>query len=137
MVNVIDLMALPPPDRHPHGMDPAMFETLFGLDLPVVFAFHGYPGVVHQLIHGRPDTDRFHVRGYVEEGTTTTPFDMVVLNHMSRIDLARDAVRYSPRLAGRQAALFARADEMLAQHRAYVTEHFEDLPEIRDWTWTE
>ncbi len=136
VVNVVDLMALPAPDRHPHGMDPATFESLFGLELPVVFAFHGYPGVIHQIIHGRPDTDRFHVRGFVEEGTTTTPFDMVVLNHMSRIDLARDAVRYSPHLAGQQAALFARADEMLARHRAYVTEHFEDLPEIRDWTWT-
>ncbi|MEO8604259.1 MAG: phosphoketolase family protein [bacterium] len=136
VVNVVDLMSLPPPDRHPHGMDPAAFEALFTLDKPVVFAFHGYPGVIHQLIHGRPDSDRFHVRGYVEEGTTTTPFDMVVLNRMSRFHLCQDAVRYAPSLHGSASTLLARADEMLARHHAYVTQHFEDLPEIRDWVWT-
>ena len=135
VVNVVDLMALCPPDRHPHGMDPVGFEALFGTDLPVVFAFHGYPGVVHQLIHGRGDTDRFHVRGYNEEGTTTTPFDMVVLNRMSRLDLCRDAITYVPRLAARRPTLLARVDEVLARHRTYVNEHFEDLPEVRDWVW--
>jgi len=136
VVNVVDLMSLAPPDRHPHGMDPAAFAALFSTDRPVVFAFHGYPGVVHQLIHGRPDTDRFHVRGYVEEGTTTTPFDMVVLNRMSRVHLCKDAVRYAPSLAERASTLLPHADELLARHRAYVTQHFEDLPEIRDWVWS-
>jgi len=136
VVNVVDLMSLPPSDRHPHGMDPAAFAALFTLDKPVVFAFHGYPGVIHQLIHGRPDSDRFHVRGYVEEGTTTTPFDMVVLNRMSRFHLCQDAVRFTPSLTSRGATLLSRAEEILARHRAYVTEHFEDLPEIRDWVWS-
>lgn len=137
VVNVVDLMTLPPPDRHPHGMDPAGFEELFTEDKPVIFAFHGYPGVVHQLIHGRPDTDRFHVRGFIEEGTTTTPFDMVVLNQMSRAHLCKDVLRYAPSLRPRAAPLITRVDEMLAHHRAYVTEHFEDLPEVRDWVWTD
>jgi xylulose-5-phosphate/fructose-6-phosphate phosphoketolase len=136
VVNVVDLMSLPPPDRHPHGMDPASFEALFTLNKPVIFAFHGYPGVIHQLIHGRPDTDRFHVRGYVEEGTTTTPFDMVVLNRMSRVHLAQDAVRYAPSLRDRAATLLSQGDEILARHRAYIGEHFEDLPEVRDWVWS-
>ena len=98
-----------------------------------------YPGVIHQLIHGRPDTDRFHARGYIEEGTTTTPFDMVVLNHMSRIDLAHTAVQYSPPRLRRPPghALFARADEMLAKHRAYVTEPLRGSAGDQGWIWTE
>jgi xylulose-5-phosphate/fructose-6-phosphate phosphoketolase len=120
VVNVVDLMTLYPPDRHPHGMDQSDFTDLFGYDRHVVFAFHGYRGVIHQLLHGRPDADRFHVRGYMEEGTTTTPFDMVVLNQMSRVHLAMDAVKYARNGV-----------------RAYVTQHFEDLPEIRDWVWTD
>jgi xylulose-5-phosphate/fructose-6-phosphate phosphoketolase len=135
VVNVVDLMALAPPDRHPHGMPKGTFANLFTDDKPVVFAFHGYPGVVHQLIHGRPDTDRFHVRGYSEEGTTTTPFDMVVLNRMSRLHLCLDALRYGPQIERGGAAITA-ANEMLARHRKYVTEHFEDLPEVRDWIWS-
>jgi xylulose-5-phosphate/fructose-6-phosphate phosphoketolase len=102
----------------------------------VVFAFHGYPGVIHPLIHGRPDSDRFHVRGFIEEGTTTTPFDMVVLNRMSRVHLAMDAVRYAPSMQSRAPELIARANELLARHHSYVTEHFEDLPEITNWVWT-
>jgi len=136
VVNVVDLMSLYPPDRHPHGMDQGDFTALFGNDTPVVFAFHGYRGVIHQLIHGRPDSDRFHVRGYMEEGTTTTPFDMVVLNQMSRIHLAMDAVKYARHGVARAPELIAHCNEMLARHRAYVTQHFEDLPEIRDWVWT-
>ncbi|MGH7788506.1 MAG: phosphoketolase family protein [Candidatus Binatia bacterium] len=137
VVNVVDLMTLPPPDRHPHGMQKGDFVKLFTYDRPVVFAFHGYPGVVHQLIHGRPDADRFHVRGFIEEGTTTTPFDMVVLNRMSRVHLAMDAIRYAPNMVARAPALIAKGNELLARHRAYVNEHFEDLPEIRDWVWTD
>ncbi len=136
-VNVVDLMTLPPRDKHPHGMDRGDFEQLFTEEKPVVFAFHGYPGVIHQLIHGRPDQDRFHVRGYIEEGTTTTPFDMVVLNEMSRFHLCKEVIRHVPRLADEAPRLFTVIDDLFEKHRRYVTEHFEDLPEIRDWTWSE
>jgi xylulose-5-phosphate/fructose-6-phosphate phosphoketolase len=137
VVNVVNLMALCPPDRHPHGIDPAAFINAFTADKPVIFAFHGYPGIIHQLIHGRPETDRFHARGYIEEGTTTTPFDMVVLNQMSRIHLCIDAVKYARNMVARAPELIAIANETLARHRAYITEHFEDLPEISDWVWTD
>jgi len=99
VVNVVDLMCLCPPDRHPHGLTQEMFIKLFTYSKPVIFAFHGYPAVVHGILHGRPDTDRFHARGYIEEGTTTTPpFDMVVLNRASRVHLAVDAIRYAPNI---------------------------------------
>ncbi len=137
VVNVVDLMALAPPDRHPHGMAQSDFIQLFTYNKPVVFAFHGYPGVIHQIIHGQPDADRFHVRGYIEEGTTTTPFDMVVLNRMSRIHLCMDAVRYAPNMVERAPELIARCNELLERHRQYVSRYFEDLPEIRDWVWTD
>ena len=137
VVNVVDLMALCPPERHPHGMPQQEFIELFTSDRPVVFAFHGYPSVVHPLIHGRPDTDRFHVRGFIEEGTTTTPFDMVVLNQMSRFHLCLDAIKYARNMVARAPVLIALANETLAKHRVYVTEHFEDLPEISDWVWTD
>jgi xylulose-5-phosphate/fructose-6-phosphate phosphoketolase len=136
VVNVVDLMCLAPRDRHPHGMDAADFDQLFTKDRPVIFAFHGYPGVIHQLIHGRPDQDRFHVRGYIEEGTTTTPFDMVVLNRMSRVHLCMDMIRHIPALAAEEPRLLEIGAEILEKHRHYVTDHFEDLPEIRDWIWT-
>jgi xylulose-5-phosphate/fructose-6-phosphate phosphoketolase len=112
VVNVVDLMTLCPPDRHPHGMPDDRFISLFTANKPVIFAFHGYPGVIHQLIHGRPEAARFHARGYIEEGTTTTPFDMVVLNKMSRVHLCMDAVRYAPdiRNAGE---LLAKGEEVL------------------------
>jgi xylulose-5-phosphate/fructose-6-phosphate phosphoketolase len=134
VVNVVDLMALCPPDRHPHGMTSDRFISLFTANKPVIFAFHGYPGVIHQLIHGRPEATRFHARGYIEEGTTTTPFDMVVLNKMSRVHLCMDAIRYAPdiRNAGE---LLTKGEAVLAKHRAYVQEHFEDLPEVSDWVW--
>lgn len=137
VVNVVDLMVLPPPDKHPHGMTHADFNKLFTEDKPVIFAFHGYPGVIHQLVHGRSDTNRIHARGYNEEGTTTTPFDMVVLNKMSRVDLAMDALKYAKQHEDRASKLIAAGKEILAKHRAYVNEHFEDLPEVRDWVWTD
>ena len=96
VINVVDLMRLCPPNRHPHGMSDADFVDVFTATAPVVFAFHGYPGVIHDLLHGRAAHDRFHVRGYLEEGTTTTPFDMVVLNKMSRLHLCLDVMRYVP-----------------------------------------
>lgn len=138
VVNVVDLMTLPPRDRHPHGMDQVRFNELFTADRPVIFAFHGYPGVVHQLLHGRPRPDRFHVRGYNEEGTTTTPFDMVVLNRISRLHLCLDALHVlRPRVIAGDAALTDHAHATLVRHKNHIRECFEDLPEIRDWTWRE
>jgi xylulose-5-phosphate/fructose-6-phosphate phosphoketolase len=135
VVNVVDLMALSSPEAHPHGMPPARFLELFGENLPVVFAFHGYPGAVHQLLHGRPEPQRFHVRGYVEEGTTTTPFDMVVLNGMSRFHLAIEALRRAKNPPPNAQALRNECLQKLAQHADYVRDHMEDMPEIRDFTW--
>jgi len=135
VVNVVDLMALMPHDKHPHGFEQSDFIRLFTSNKPVVFAFHGYPGVIHQLIHGRPDQDRFHVRGYIEEGTTTTPFDMVVLNRMSRIHLVMEVIRRVPALIEVAPDLLKICNDVLEQHREYVTTNFEDMPRLRDWTW--
>jgi xylulose-5-phosphate/fructose-6-phosphate phosphoketolase len=135
VVNVVDLMALFGPSEHPHAMSEAQFAELFTEDRDVVFAFHGYPGGVHQLIHGRPHTQRFHVRGYREEGTTTTPFDMVVLNETSRFHLAMEALRRSRRRIEQAPRLIEECLETLQRHTAYVRQHFEDMPEIRDFAW--
>ncbi len=137
VVNVVDLMSLSSSTRHPHGLSAGRFLDLFTDAAPVVFAFHGYPGIIHQLLHGRPHPDRFHVRGYDEEGTTTTPFDMVVLNRISRYHLCLAALKFAPRRPAGAAALEDLAEAMLRKHRAQVREHFEDLPEIRDWTWSD
>ena len=136
VVNVVDLMALYPSYFHPHGLDNATFVEHFTDDRPVVFAFHGYPRAIHEIIHGRPDTPRFHVRGFNEEGTTTTPFDMVVLNGMSRYHLCIEALRRATRLRELAPPLIAECNAMLAKHHTYVREHLEDMPEVRDWTWT-
>ncbi|MET0341916.1 MAG: phosphoketolase family protein [Polyangiales bacterium] len=133
VVNVVDLTALFPPDVHPHGLDDDAFVALFTRDRPVVFAFHGYQRAVHQVLHGRPHPERFHVRGFCEQGTTTTPFDMVVLNGMSRYDLCLLALKHLP---GRGASLAAFCEAQLAKHHAYVREHFEDLPEVHGFRWT-
>lgn len=109
-------------------------QALFPLGVPVIFSFHGYPGAIHQLLHGRLDPTRFHVRGYKEEGTTTTPFDMVVLNETSRFHICLDALRRSKKRIPNEAALSDACREALVRHGTYVREHFEDLPEIRDWT---
>jgi len=135
VVNVVDLMTLRL--DHPHGIDQAQFVDLFTADRPVVFAFHGFRGVVHQLIHNRPDTERFHVRGYQEEGTTTTPFDMTVLNHMSRMHLALDALRYLPEQWENATALIDDLQTLLQKHHAYIREHLDDMPGITQWVWSE
>ncbi len=136
VVNVVDLMTLFSRREHPHGMTDERFSEIFTNDTHVVFSFHGYPGAVHQLLHGRPSPSRFHVRGYKEEGTTTTPFDMVVLNETSRYHIAMDALRRSRRQQPNTGELDEECQRMLAVHRAYIAEHLDDLPEIRDWTWT-
>ncbi len=134
VVNVVDLMALTRPRDHPHGMSETLFNELFTDTVDVIFAFHGYPGAVHQLVHGRPDSDRFRARGFIEEGTTTTPFDMVVRNRVSRYHLVMDAINNAGRTAPGSAELMAWCEERIAAHRAYIIEHLEDMPEVRDWT---
>jgi xylulose-5-phosphate/fructose-6-phosphate phosphoketolase len=135
VVNVIDLMTLFPREAHPHGLPEEHFVELFGRDDDVVMAFHGYARALHQLLHGRPHPGRFHVRGFNEQGTTTTPFDMVVLNRMSRYHLALEALRRARRAPDGAVELEAHCEEMLDRHHAYVREHLEDMPEVRDWTW--
>ena len=134
VVNVVDLMALFPREAHPHGLPEDDFVELFGRDLEVVFAFHGYARALHQVLHGRPHPGRFHVRGFSEEGTTTTPFDMVVLNGMSRYHLALMALERAPRTPAGAAELEAHCHAMLARHHSYVREHLEDMPEVREWS---
>ena len=128
VVNVVALLCLQTQDEHPTGLSAADFRALFADECPVIFAFHGYPTVIHDVLHGRGDTQRFHVHGYVEEGTTTTPFDMLVLNQMSRFHLATDALQRCGRGAGR-------FDADLEQHRMWIAENGKDFPCIQDWTW--
>jgi xylulose-5-phosphate/fructose-6-phosphate phosphoketolase len=134
VVNVVDLMTLPRRKDHPHGMDEILFKELFTDHVDVVFAFHGYPGAIHQLVHGRPDADRFRVRGFIEEGTTTTPFDMVVRNRVSRYHLVMDALNNAHRTPPGASDLMAWCKARLAEHSAYVVEHLQDMPEVRDWS---
>jgi xylulose-5-phosphate/fructose-6-phosphate phosphoketolase len=136
-VNVVDLMRLFPAAYHPHGMTADEFTEVFTADKPVVFAFHGYRRAIHEVVHGHPDVDRIHVRGFNEQGTTTTPFQMCVLNSVSRFHLAAEAIRRVPRLAERAPGLIAKCDARIAESVAYAHEHLEDPPEIRDWVWTD
>ena len=136
VVNVVDLMTLPRRKDHPHGMDETLFKELFTDHVDVVFAFHGYPGAIHQLVHGRPDADRFRVRGFIEEGTTTTPFDMVVLNRVSRYHLVMDALNNAHRTPSGASDLKAWCKQKLDDHALYVVENLEDMPEVRDWNLT-
>jgi xylulose-5-phosphate/fructose-6-phosphate phosphoketolase len=133
VVNVVDLMTLPRPKDHPHGMSEVQFNELFTDTVDVVFAFHGYPGAIHQLVHGRPDADRFRVRGFIEEGTTTTPFDMTVRNRVSRYHLVMDAINNARRLPPGATELKAWCERKLAEHDFYVVEHLEDMPEVANW----
>jgi xylulose-5-phosphate/fructose-6-phosphate phosphoketolase len=136
VVNVVDLMTLPSHRDHPHGLDESSFKDLFTDTAPVVFAFHGYPRVIHELVYRRPDDERFHVRGYIEEGTTTTPFDMVVRNGMSRFHLAIEALHRVGRLQSKSGDLINYFNKKLDEHRCYVPAHGEDMPEIRNWKWS-
>ncbi|NTV97159.1 MAG: phosphoketolase family protein, partial [Thiobacillus sp.] len=136
VVNVVDLMTLQPPAEHPHGLDDDAFDALFTRDKPVVFAFHGYPWLIHRLTYRRHNHANLHVRGYKEEGSTTTPFDMVVLNNMDRYQLALDAIRRIPRLRNRVDEATERYRQTIAHHKAWVSEHGEDMPEVRDWQWS-
>jgi xylulose-5-phosphate/fructose-6-phosphate phosphoketolase len=136
VVNVIDLMALLPVADHPHGFSEDQFTDLFTDSVDVVFAFHGYPRAVHQLLHGRPNAQRFHVRGFIEQGTTTTPFDMVVLNKISRYHLAIEALDRAHTVPAGAEELRQHCRDQLTRHDAYIRGHFVDLPEIREWRWS-
>jgi xylulose-5-phosphate/fructose-6-phosphate phosphoketolase len=136
VVNVIDLMALSPQAYHPHGMSNELFSELFTDSAPVIFAFHGYVRIIHDLVHGRPNPSRFHVRGYMEEGTTTTPFDMVVLNQMSRYHLAIAAVKRTSLVHQCAETFIAYCEDKLACHHQYICTHLDDMPEIKNWKWT-
>jgi len=135
VVNVVDLMTIQPSTEHPHGLSDREFDSIFTTDKPVIFAYHGYPWLIHRLTYRRTNHDNFHVRGYKEEGTTTTPFDMTVLNDLDRFHLAGDVIDRVPRLqrVGAHFKQFLR--NKLVNHRQYIREHGDDMPEIRDWKW--
>ena len=137
VVNVVDLMRLQPPSEHPHGLNDRDFDSLFTRNKPVIFAFHAYPWLIHRLTYRRHNHDNFHVRGYKEEGTITTPFDMTVLNDLDRYHLVMDVVdRLPPEKTGSQGEyLKQQLRDKLVQHRSYINEYGEDMPEIRNWKW--
>jgi xylulose-5-phosphate/fructose-6-phosphate phosphoketolase len=135
VVNVVDLMRLQPDTEHPHGLSDAAFDSLFTHDRPVVFAYHGYPWLVHRLTYRRTNHRNLHVRGFIEEGTTTTPFDMVMLNNMDRFHLVMDVVDRVPGLAARAGHLRQHMQDSRLRARAYTRAAGEDMPEVRDWTW--
>ncbi|HEV3439144.1 MAG TPA: phosphoketolase family protein [Gemmata sp.] len=134
VVNVVDLMTLQPHSEHPHGLSDEAFDKLFTADKPVLFNFHGYPWLIHRLTYRRTNHGNLHVRGYKEEGTTTTPFDMCVLNQIDRFDLVKDVIRRVPKASG-AVDVDRQMDEKLAEHTAYIREHGEDKPEIANWQW--
>jgi xylulose-5-phosphate/fructose-6-phosphate phosphoketolase len=135
VVNVVDLMTLQPKDEHPHGITDAEFDDLFTTDRPVIFAYHGYPYLIHRLTYNRKNHDNMHVRGYNEEGTTTTPFDMVVLNRLDRFHLAIDVIERVPGLGAKAAHVQQHFRDKLIKHHDYVRQHGEDMPEIQNWSW--
>ncbi len=135
VVNVVDLMTIQPKSEHPHGLDDKEFDSLFPPGTPCIFAFHGYPWLIHRLMYRRHNHDNLHVRGYKEEGTTTTPFDMTVLNDLDRFHLAMDVMDRVPKLNGVSGHEKQLLRNKLIEHKLWIAEHGEDMPEIRDWTW--
>ncbi|ANK87082.1 MULTISPECIES: phosphoketolase family protein [unclassified Rhizobium] len=134
-VNVVDLLALQSRDQHPHGLSDEAFDAIFTADKPVIFAYHGYPYLIHRLTYKRTNHENIHVRGFIEEGTTTTPFDMTVLNELDRYHLAIEAIERVPGLKEKAKDALAAFQGKLAEHHDYVREYGEDMPEVRDWTW--
>ena len=135
VVNVVDLMTLQPPSEHPHGLSDKAFDSLFTTNKPIIFAFHGYPWLIHRLTYRRTNHRNLHVRGYKEEGTTTTPFDMVVLNDLDRFHLVMDVIDRVPKLEPIGADVLQQMRDKRFEHKRYIAEHGEDMPEIRDWKW--
>ena len=136
VVNVVDLMRLQPETEHPHGLPDSEFDSIFTKDKPIIFAFHGYPWLVHRLTYRRSNHANLHVRGYKEEGTTTTPFDMVVRNDLDRFHLAMDAIDRLPQLGGDGAYAKQELEHLLIEHRQHISTHGDDLPQIKSWSWT-
>jgi len=136
VVNVVDVMTLLPHSEHPHGLNDGDFDSIFTPNKPVIFAYHGYPYLIHRLTYRRTNHDNFHVRGYKENGTTTTPFDMVVLNDLDRFHLATDVIDRVPSLGYRAAYLKQMLRDKLTEHHLYIRAHGDDMPEVRDWAWT-
>lgn len=135
VINVVNLMKLQPPSLHPHGLPDEQFDALFTTNKPIVFAFHGYPWLIHRLTYRRTNHKNLHVRGYVEEGTTTTPFDMVVLNRLDRFHLVMDVIERVPKLTGTGERVVQTMQNKLIEHKQYIAEHGDDMPEIREWRW--
>jgi xylulose-5-phosphate/fructose-6-phosphate phosphoketolase len=135
VVNVVDLMRLEPASEHPHGLNDAGFDAIFTTDKPIIFAYHGYPSLIHRLTYRRHNHANLHVRGYKEEGTTTTPFDMVVRNDLDRYRLVMDVIDRVPGLGQRAAETRQWLTDQRARHHAHIVEHGEDLPEVRNWQW--
>ncbi|MDH5486619.1 MAG: phosphoketolase family protein [Gammaproteobacteria bacterium] len=135
VVNVVDLMTLQPREEHPHGLSDKDFDTLFTTDKPIIFAYHGYPWLIHRLTYRRTNHPNLHVRGYKEEGTTSTPFDMVVRNDLDRFHLVADVIDRVPTLGSRAAYLKQRMRDKRIRHREYIARHGQDMPEVRDWKW--
>jgi xylulose-5-phosphate/fructose-6-phosphate phosphoketolase len=137
VINVVDLMKLQPASEHPHGLSDKDFDILFTTDKPIIFAFHGYPWLIHRLTYRRTNHKNLHVRGYKEEGTTTTPFDMVVLNQLDRFNLLMDVIDRLPQLGARAAYFKQALRDKLIDHKNYVRKHGDDMPEIAGWRWNE
>jgi xylulose-5-phosphate/fructose-6-phosphate phosphoketolase len=135
VINVVDLMTLQPREEHPHGLSGRDFDALFTPDRPVIFAYHGYPYLIHRLTYRRTNHAGIHVRGFKEEGTTTTPFDMTVINELDRFHLAIEVINRVPGLATKAAAVKQHCLYRLLEHHDYVRAHGEDMPDIHDWSW--
>jgi xylulose-5-phosphate/fructose-6-phosphate phosphoketolase len=136
VINVVDLMMLQPRSEHPHGLSDGEFDMLFTTDTPIIFAYHGYPGLIHRLTYRRNGHANMHVRGYKEEGTTSTPFDMVVMNDLDRFHLAMDVIDRLPVLGPKAVYVRQALRDTLNEHKRYIAEFGEDMPEIRNWKWS-
>jgi xylulose-5-phosphate/fructose-6-phosphate phosphoketolase len=137
VVNVVDLMKLQPQSEHPHGLSDCDFDELFTKDKPIIFAFHAYPWLIHRLTYRRTNHENLHVRGYKEEGTITTPFDMTVLNELDRFHLVMDAIDRLPQTGDQGVYLKQQLQDKLIEHKQYIDKFGEDLPEIRNWKWND
>jgi xylulose-5-phosphate/fructose-6-phosphate phosphoketolase len=135
VINVVDLMTLQPHEEHPHGLSDRDFDALFTTDKPIIFAYHGYPWLIHRLTYRRTNHKNLHVRGYKEEGTTTTPFDITVLNDLDRYHLVADVADRVPKLSSRAAHLKQLVRDKLVEHHEYIRRNGQDMPEIRNWKW--